>query len=154
MSLDTPLEARRAARSVSTPTMAIVGATGAVGVELLHCLEQRGFPLASLRLLASPRSAGREMPFRGRTIIVEAVDCDSFEGVDIALFSAGSTISKQYAPLAVAAGAVVVDNSSAFRMQPDVPLVVPEVNAAVIADQWDEQRKPQFELFMPSRAHN
>jgi aspartate-semialdehyde dehydrogenase len=76
MSLDTPLEARRAARSVSTPTMAIVGATGAVGVELLHCLEQRGFPLASLRLLASPRSAGREMPFRGRTIIVEAVDCE------------------------------------------------------------------------------
>ena len=134
MSLDTPLEARRAARSVSTPTMAIVGATGAVGVELLHCLEQRGFPLASLRLLASPRSAGREMPFRGRTIIVEAVDCDSFEGVDIALFSAGSTISKQYAPLAVAAGAVVVDNSSAFRMQPDVPLVVPEVNAAAIAN--------------------
>lgn len=134
MILDTPLEARRAARSVSTPTMAIVGATGAVGVELLHCLEQRGFPLASLRLLASPRSAGREMPFRGRTIIVEAVDCDSFEGVDIALFSAGSTISKQYAPLAVAAGAVVVDNSSAFRMQPDVPLVVPEVNAAAIAN--------------------
>jgi aspartate-semialdehyde dehydrogenase len=133
MSLDIPLEARRAARSASTPAMAIVGATGAVGMELLHCLEQRGFPLASLRLLASPRSAGREMPFRGRTIIVEAVGCDSFEGVDIALFSAGGAISKQYAPLAVAAGAVVVDNSSAFRMHPDVPLVVPEVNAAVIA---------------------
>ena len=134
MSLDIPLEARRAARSVSTPAMAIVGATGAVGMELLHCLEQRGFPLASLRLLASPRSAGRAMPFRGRTIIVEAVGCDSFEGVDIALFSAGSAISKQYAPLAVAAGAAVVDNSSAFRMHPDVPLVVPEVNAAIIAD--------------------
>jgi aspartate-semialdehyde dehydrogenase len=134
MSLDTPVESRRAARRVSTPTVVIVGATGAVGMELLRCLEQRGFPLASLRLLASPRSAGREMCFRDRTIIVEVLDRDSFEDVDIALFSAGSTISKHYAPLAVAAGAVVVDNSSAFRMHPDVPLVVPEVNATVIAD--------------------
>jgi aspartate-semialdehyde dehydrogenase len=132
MSLDVLLEAPRAARNLSTPTVAIVGATGAVGVELLRCLEQRGFPLASLRLLASPRSAGREMPFRGPRLRVEALGHDSFAGVDMALFSAGSGISKQYAPRAVAAGAVVVDNSSAFRMSLDVPLVVPEVNAAVI----------------------
>jgi aspartate-semialdehyde dehydrogenase len=133
MSLDVSLEAPRAARTMSTPTMAIVGATGAVGLELLRCLEQRGFPLASLRLLASPRSAGRELLFAGRRLRVEAVDRDSFAGIDLALFSAGSAIAKQYAPIAVAAGAVVVDNSSAFRMRPDVPLLVPEVNAATIA---------------------
>ncbi|MBC9179089.1 aspartate-semialdehyde dehydrogenase [Pseudoroseomonas ludipueritiae] len=117
----------------ANPVVAIVGATGAVGVELLHCLEARGFPLSRLKLLASPRSAGKTLPFRGEELVIEALDETSFEGVDIALFSAGSGISKRYAAAAVKAGAVVVDNSSAFRMDPDVPLVVPEVNAADLA---------------------
>jgi aspartate-semialdehyde dehydrogenase len=117
----------------ANPVVAIVGATGAVGVELLHCLEARGFPLSRLKLLASPRSAGKTLPFRGQGLVIEALDEGSFEGVDIALFSAGSGISKRYAAAAVKAGAVVVDNSSAFRMDPDVPLVVPEVNAAALA---------------------
>ncbi len=115
------------------PHVAIVGATGAVGVELIHCLEQRNFPLSSLRLLASPRSAGRSAEFRGRPLPIEALGPDSFNGVDVALFSAGSGVSKEYAPLAVKAGAVVVDNSSAFRMDPDSPLIVPEVNGHAIA---------------------
>ena len=110
------------------PTVAIVGATGAVGVELLHCLSQRRFPLGQLRLLASARSAGRTMSFEGREIAVEELTEASFAGVDIALFSAGGEQSRRFAPLAVAAGAVVIDNSSAFRMDPDVPLVVPEIN--------------------------
>ena len=115
------------------PTVAIVGATGAVGVELLRCLEQRVFPLGKLKLLASARSAGKTMQFQGEDLVVETLTEASFDGVDIALFSAGSGISKQYAPAAVRAGAIVVDNSSAFRMRPDVPLVVPEVNAAALA---------------------
>ena len=110
------------------PTVAIVGATGAVGVELLHCLSQRRFPLSQLRLLASARSAGRTMSFEGREIAVEELTEASFAGVDIALFSAGGEQSRRFAPIAVAAGAVVIDNSSAFRMDPDVPLVVPEIN--------------------------
>ena len=114
-------------------TLAIVGATGAVGVEFLHCLATRNFPVGRLKLLASYRSAGKTLPFRGESIIVEALTEDSFEGVDIALFSAGGETSKKYAPIAVKAGAVVVDNSSAFRMDADVPLVVPEVNAREIA---------------------
>lgn len=116
-----------------SPHVAIVGATGAVGVELVRCLEERDFPLASLRLLASPRSAGRKVSFRGQTLAIEALGDDSFQGVDLALFSAGSGLSKVYGPKAVAAGAVVVDNSSAFRMDPDCPLVVPEVNAETLA---------------------
>ena len=116
-----------------TPVIAIVGATGAVGVELLRCLESRGAALRGLKLLASPRSAGRTMNFRGQDIRVEALTEQSFKGVDIALFSAGATLSRRYAPIAVQAGAVVIDNSSAFRMDPDVPLVVPEVNAASLA---------------------
>jgi aspartate-semialdehyde dehydrogenase len=115
------------------PAVAIVGATGAVGVEIAGCLERRGFPLSSLRLLASPRSAGKRIPFRGQEIEVEALNEKSFDGIDIALFSAGSGISRQYAPIAVQAGAVVVDNSSAFRMDAEVPLVIPEVNAEAIA---------------------
>jgi len=117
----------------AVPSVAIVGATGAVGVELLRCLEARGFPIRSLRLLASPRSAGRAMAFRGENLLVEPLTESSFAGVDLALFSAGSGISKQYAPIAVREGAVVVDNSSAFRMDPTVPLVVPEVNAGALA---------------------
>ena len=110
------------------PHLAIVGATGAVGVEMLLCLEQRNFPLAKLKLLASARSAGKRMTFRGEQIVIEELTHDSFKGVDIALFSAGGDISREFAPAAAAAGAVVIDNSSAFRMDADVPLVVPEIN--------------------------
>ena len=115
---------------MNPPNVAIVGATGAVGVEMLLCLEQRNFPLASLKLLASARSAGKRMTFRGAELVVEELTRDSFKGVDIALFSAGGGISKEFGPSAAAAGAVVIDNSSAFRMDPGVPLVVPEINPA------------------------
>lgn len=114
--------------------VAIVGATGAVGREFVGCLESRGVPLASLKLLASARSAGQTQSFRGQALVIEELTEKSFEGVDIALFSAGSGISKQYAPIAVRAGAVVVDNSSAFRYDPAIPLVVPEINAASMKD--------------------
>ncbi len=114
--------------------VAIVGATGAVGVEILSCLETRNFPLASLKLLASKRSAGKQVTFRGQTLTVEELTPDSFDGVDLALFSAGGDISRQFAPIAAAAGCVVVDNSSAFRQDPDVPLVVPEINPEAAFD--------------------
>jgi aspartate-semialdehyde dehydrogenase len=110
------------------PNVAIAGATGAVGVEMIKTLEKRNFPLSSLRLLASSRSVGKTLPFRGEEIAVEELTEDCFEGIDIALFSAGGSRSKAFAAAAVKAGAVVIDNSSAFRMDPDVPLVVPEVN--------------------------
>jgi aspartate-semialdehyde dehydrogenase len=112
----------------AAPVVAIVGATGAVGVELIRCLEQREFPLAELRLFASARSAGKALAFRGQPLTVRELGEDSFRGVDIALFSAGSATSKRFAPIAVRAGATVIDNSSAFRMDPQVPLVVPEIN--------------------------
>ena len=115
--------------------VAIVGATGAVGVELMECLERRNFPVRSLKLLASPRSAGRTYTFQGRQIAVEALTAESFAGVDIALFSAGASISREFAPIAAAKGCVVVDNSSAFRMQPEIPLVVPEVNGRLLGEQ-------------------
>ena len=108
--------------------VAIVGATGAVGAELIQLLEQREFPLRGLKLLASPKSEGKVLKFKGEEIPVEALSKDSFKSVDIALFSAGASTSRQYAQHAVSAGAVVIDNSSAFRMEPDVPLVVPEIN--------------------------
>lgn len=108
--------------------VAVAGATGAVGTEFLQLLEQREFPLASLRLLASARSAGKTLCCRGREYQVEELTEDSFEGCDIAFFSAGGGRSKQFAAAAVRAGALVIDNSSAFRMDPTVPLVVPEVN--------------------------
>ena len=114
--------------------VAIVGATGAVGREFVGCIESRGVPLASLKLLASARSAGQKQSFRGQELTIEALQDDSFDGVDIALFSAGSGISKTYAPIAAKAGCVVVDNSSAFRMDAGVPLVVPEINARRIAE--------------------
>ena len=108
--------------------VAIVGATGAVGIELLRVMERREFPVADLRLLASRRSAGRELEFRGRKIAVEMLGQDSFGGVDLAFFSAGAGTAKQFAPFARRAGAVVIDNSSAFRMEDDVPLIIPEIN--------------------------
>ncbi len=114
-------------------TVAVAGATGAVGLEMIKTLEQRQFPVKSLKLLASERSIGRELNFRGEKIKVEKLSHDSFKGIEIALFSAGAARSLEFAPAAAAAGAVVIDNSSAFRMNPDVPLVVPEVNAHAIA---------------------
>ena len=108
--------------------VAILGATGAVGTELLELLEERDFPIAELKLLASPRSAGNKLMFRGQPLTIEAVTADSFKGIDIVLASAGGSISKQWATDIIAAGAVMIDNSSAFRMDADVPLVVPEVN--------------------------
>jgi aspartate-semialdehyde dehydrogenase len=117
---------------MKTPVLAIAGATGAVGVELIQCLEQRRFPLSELRLLASARSVGKRMTFRGAELIVQELTERALEGVDIALFSAGGAQSKRFAPAAVKAGAIVVDNSSAFRMHHDVPLVVPEINAAAL----------------------
>jgi aspartate-semialdehyde dehydrogenase len=112
--------------------VAIVGATGAVGIELIKLLEKRKFPVGKLTLLASARSAGKTLNFSGQSIEVQGLGPDSFKDVNVALFSAGSTISKEFAPIAVQSGAVVVDNSSAFRMEADVPLVVPEINAADI----------------------
>ncbi len=117
---------------MSLPSVAIAGATGAVGVELIRCLEERDFPLKSLKLLASARSAGKTMTFRGEEITVEELTEDSFRGVDIALFSAGGSISKKYARAVVDAGAVMVDNSSAFRMDDNVPLVIPEINPEAV----------------------
>jgi len=108
--------------------VAIVGATGAVGEEMRKVLEQRDFPIKDIRLLASERSAGRRLTFKRVGIAVAELTKDSFEGIDIALFSAGGSISKKFAPFAVEAGAAVIDNSSAFRMDEEVPLVVPEIN--------------------------
>jgi len=113
--------------------VAIAGATGAVGVEFLRLLEERHFPISKLLLLASARSAGKAMRFAGRDVLVEELTESSFENVVIAIFSAGGSISKKYAPIAARAGAVVVDNSSAFRMDPKVPLVIPEINPEAIA---------------------
>ncbi len=114
--------------------VAVAGATGAVGNEMIKTLEQRNFPVGELRLLASTRSEGKKLPFRGKEITVRTLTTDSFDGVDIALFSAGASRSLEFAPAAAAAGAVVIDNSSAFRMEPDIPLVVPEVNPHAVAD--------------------
>ena len=116
------------------PAIAIVGATGAVGQAFLACLERRRFPLATLRLFASARSAGKTLTFAGTPLPVEELTARSFAGIDLALFSAGSGIAKEFAPVAVRQGAVVIDNSSAFRMRPEVPLVVPEINAAAALD--------------------
>jgi len=112
--------------------VAVVGATGAVGQEFLTVLAERNFPIANLKLLASAKSAGKEVTFKGKTYKIEELTKDSFKDVKIALFSAGGSISKEFAPAAVAAGAIVVDNSSAFRMKDGIPLVVPEVNPEAI----------------------
>lgn len=115
--------------SRSPKNIAVAGATGAVGIEILKCFEQRDTPIGELTLLASARSAGSTLSFRGKQLVIKELRPDSFEGVDVALFSAGGGISKTFAPHAVEAGAVVIDNSSAFRMDEKVPLVVPEINA-------------------------
>jgi aspartate-semialdehyde dehydrogenase len=113
-------------------TVAIAGVTGAVGQEFIKTLEQRDFPVKSIKMLASSRSVGKTVKFKGRDYPVEELKEDSFDGIEIALFSAGASRSKQFAHAAVKSGAVVIDNSSAFRMDPDVPLVVPEVNPDAI----------------------
>ena len=112
------------------PHVAVVGATGAVGVEMIATLEKRNFPIGQLTLLASARSAGKKLKFRGEPAAVKELTKDSLNGIDIALFSAGGGISREFAPIAVKSGCVVIDNSSAFRMDDSVPLVIPEINGA------------------------
>src|SRR5712675_1714984 len=111
------------------PHVAVVGATGAVGIEMIKTLEKRNFPVGKLTLLASARSVGKKLKFRGEDITVQELTKDAFAGVDIALFSAGGSIPKEFAPIAAKAGCIVIDNSSAFRMDEKVPLVIPEINA-------------------------
>ena len=120
-------------------TVAVVGATGVVGAEMIKTLEERKFPVAKLIPLASKRSIGKEVEYKGELLPVEVLTNDSFTGVDIALFSAGGSVSREFAPVAATAGAVVVDNTSAFRMDPKVPLVVPEVNPDDLAA-WERRR--------------
>ncbi len=115
---------------MKTYNVAVVGATGAVGIEMIKTLEKRNFPVGKLTLLASAKSAGKKLRFRGADVVVQELTKDSFAGIQFALFSAGSGISKEFGPIAAKAGCVVVDNSSCFRMDPNVPLVVPEVNGA------------------------
>src|SRR5262249_16994017 len=114
------------------PHVAVVGATGAVGIEMINTLQKRKFPVGRLTLLASARSAGKKLRFGDAPVVVKELTKDSFPGIDIVLFSAGGSISKEFAPLAVKAGCVVIDNSSAFRMDEAVPLVVPEINGGDI----------------------
>ena len=121
------------AKKVSNPVVAVVGATGAVGVELIHCLEQRKYPLSELKLFASARSAGKSLEFRGEPLPVQELTDESFAGVHIGLFSAGSSTTKKFAKAAADAGTIIIDNSSAYRMDPAVPLVVPEINPQTIA---------------------
>ena len=121
------------ASKLSNPVVAVVGATGAVGVELIRCLEQRKFPLSELRLFASARSAGKSLEFRRKPLQVQELTDESFGGVQIGLFSAGSSTTKRFAQAALEAGTIIIDNSSAYRMDPTVPLVVPEINPQAIA---------------------
>lgn len=115
-----------------TFTVAVVGATGAVGNEMIRVLEQRNFPVGKLKLLASARSMGKSLQYKGNPVEVEVLDEHSFAGVEVGLFSAGGSISEKFAPIAARSGCVVIDNTSAFRMDPEIPLVVPEVNAEAI----------------------
>jgi aspartate-semialdehyde dehydrogenase len=117
-----------------TYSVAVVGATGAVGNEMISILEERNFPVGELRLLASERSLGKELTFKKKNYPVAVLDENSFEGIEIGLFSAGGSISERFAPIAADAGCIVVDNTSAFRMDPEIPLVVPEVNPEAITD--------------------
>jgi aspartate-semialdehyde dehydrogenase len=118
----------------SEPVIAIAGVTGAVGAEFIATMDRRKFPVRKLKALASRRSAGKTVDFHGQSIVIEELNERSFDGVDIALFSAGAGVSRKFAPIAVKAGAVVIDNSSAFRMDPNVPLVIPEINARRIRE--------------------
>src|ERR687887_1795187 len=113
--------------------IAVVGATGAVGREMVRILEERAFPADELALFSSPRSAGRRMNFRAEDVTVRALTEDSLDGADVALFSAGAAVSREIVPRAARRGTICIDNSSAFRMDPDVPLVVPEINSEALA---------------------
>ena len=124
--------------------VAVVGASGAVGERMIRLLEERDFPLASIRFLASERSAGKTVEFRGESHPIGPLSAEAFEGVDIVLSSTPASVSRQLSPIAAQAGAVVVDNSSAFRMEPDVPLVVPEVNPHDVAQAPGDHRQPQL----------
>ncbi|MFQ5503897.1 MAG: aspartate-semialdehyde dehydrogenase [Planctomycetota bacterium] len=124
------------------PRVALAGATGAVGRELLRLFETRDFPLRSLRLLASPASRGRRVRFRGEDLAVEALDAASFQDVDLAFFSCGAARARRFAPEAAEAGSIVVDNSSAFRLDAGVPLIVPEINAAALRNAGGELESP------------
>jgi aspartate-semialdehyde dehydrogenase len=126
--------------STETPTVAIVGATGAVGREMVAILQERRFPHRELRLLASQRSAGQTLMCSGKPVAVEQLTEDSFDGVDVALFSAGASVSKNFAPLAAQRGAIVIDNSSAFRMDDNVPLVIPEINDDVLEELFENDQ--------------
>src|SRR5215468_4047890 len=114
----------------SRPHVAVVGATGAVGIEMIKTLEKRNFPIGKLTVLASARSVGKRLKYNGGETTVAELNKESFRGIDLALFSAGGSISKEFAPIAAQAGCVVVDNSSAFRIDDKVPLVIPEINTA------------------------
>ncbi len=114
--------------------VAVVGATGAVGNEMLKILEERKFPVGRLTLLASERSIGKELKFNGELYPIQVLNEKSFAGIQIGLFSAGGSISQRFAPIAAASGCIVIDNTSAFRMEPDVPLVIPEINPQKIAE--------------------
>ena len=131
-------------------TVAVVGVTGAVGQTTLKILEERKFPVKALRAFASERSVGKTVTFKGETIRVEKVGPESFKGVEVAFFSAGSAQAREYAPQAVKAGAVVVDKSSAFRMDPKVPLVVPEINAHALKGTRASSRAPTARRSSPS----
>lgn len=135
-----------------TYRVAILGATGAVGTELLALLEERSFPLADIKLLASPRSAGTTLPFKGQSIPVEAVTETSFRGIDIVLASAGASRSKEWAPIAVDHGVIMIDNSSAFRMDARVPLIVPEVNPEAAAQHQGIIANPNCTTILMSLA--
>ncbi len=124
--------ARDANVGAGTKTVAVIGATGAVGAEMLRCLEDSRFPTGTLKAFASERSAGKRFKFRGKEVEMQVLTDDAFQGVDVALFASETDISKKYVPIAAAAGAVAIDNSSAFRMDPTVPLIVPEVNGDLI----------------------
>lgn len=124
-----PTESELAENMGRAKSIAVVGATGAVGLEMMETLEKRNFPVSSIKLLASARSAGKKLKFKGEEITVEELTKDSFKGIDIALFSAGGSTSEAYAKVCVDSGAVMIDNSSAFRMLDNVPLVIPEINA-------------------------
>ena len=135
---------------MSELTVAIAGATGAVGREMMNVLEEREFPLSSLKLLASKRSAGEKIEFKGSEITVEELKEDSFDGIDVALFSAGGSVSKEFSPIAADSGAIVIDNSSAFRMDEAVPLVVPEVNGELVRDQIALRDREGFIIANPN----
>ena len=136
--------------------VAVVGATGAVGAEMIEVLEERKFPVETLFPLASARSAGGTVVFQGQDVIVEELTKESFEGIDIALFSAGADVSREYAPIAAKAGAVVIDNSATWRMDKNVPLVVPEVNPHDVEHHQniDVRVKTEVSTAVPAECEN